>query len=371
MDTLTSVIKAVNLPNTSVRLRVRGDYRKLITLIQLYGIFQQNLLPPVYINGQKTVIMTPEKALEILKISVQPLCKMLTGSGEAVISILTGLDEYGINKPGAAIDKTLRDEIGRSIGLISATTRIYFNKLEKMGYLSSTRQGNTKTFHLLQNTASIRRNLSIVSEKLENSEDLIAQMYREGLEHLTRLCTRENPGDGETHTGENTETYEALTVIREMFRTRRPVSPLSPRVSVEGSSLSENTPQSDELRENQPNNGEIRDILCAFCRSVVEGDPIQHPYGPVCQACADEARRTVPLQERLQQVVNGLNICNQEAIRAGADGPVTANILLLTLQELYPTSLWIIEDVERVLVIAERDGVAFQPRPGFWRSTTS
>ena len=112
---------------------------------------------------------------------------------------MTALEKFRRSDWGVAIDKTLRDEIGRSVGWASNTTRISFNGLETMGYLSSTMQGKTKIFHLLQNTASIQRNLSIVSATIDNADALVGQMYGEGLERLTRLCANEIPGDGETH----------------------------------------------------------------------------------------------------------------------------------------------------------------------------
>jgi len=61
---------------------------------------------------------------------------------------------------------------------------------------SSIKQGRIKIFQLLQNTAFIRCNLSIVSATIDNTDTLVGQMLGEGLEDLTHLCARENTGGG-------------------------------------------------------------------------------------------------------------------------------------------------------------------------------
>jgi len=198
--TLTGILKVVDIPNRAVRLRVRGDYKKLMILIKLYGILQQNLLPSVNTPLGKVVFMLPEQALQILRVAITPLTTMLTGADRKTNQLLDAMERH-IDYVGGiySISKELRDLIGASMGIGSHTIRLHLNQLEKLGHLGSEMSGREKIFKLGTSIASIRTKLSIVSSKLENEESLLAQMTAEGLERLNHLCDNDIEGDHPTY----------------------------------------------------------------------------------------------------------------------------------------------------------------------------
>ena len=61
---------------SSDRLRVRGDFDKLIALVKLYGFANQYKLPLMQLGDNRSAaVVTPEVALAILKIGIKPLAQ--------------------------------------------------------------------------------------------------------------------------------------------------------------------------------------------------------------------------------------------------------------------------------------------------------
>jgi energy-coupling factor transporter ATP-binding protein EcfA2 len=197
-ETLTEVLGSKNL-------RVRGDVDKLYTFIELYGLFNikrlQKLREDVY-------ALTPEVAIEALKIIEKPLTNMLGKMDERVKPLLEALKEIpGVEErltdegqtyeepikydvKGAEIDKKVREQIAIRLGKSERTVRELLNYLEACGYASSD-QKKPKTYTLLYNVEDIEAKIIGVSAISKTADLLMEKMEKEaqnwlktGLENL-------------------------------------------------------------------------------------------------------------------------------------------------------------------------------------------
>jgi len=208
-ETLTEVLGSKNL-------RVRGDVDKLYTFIELYGLFNlkrlQKLTEDVY-------ALTPEVAIEALKIIEKPLTNMLGKMDERVKPMLEALKEilaveerltdegqtyeepikYDVK--GAEIDKKVREQIAIRLGKSERTVRELLNYLEACGYASSD-QKKPKTYTLLYNVEDIEAKIIGVSAISKTADLLMEKMRKEaqnwlktGLENLPPRERGESGGE--------------------------------------------------------------------------------------------------------------------------------------------------------------------------------
>ena len=290
--TLTSILRAVDIPNRSVRLRVRGDYKKLLTLIKLYGIFQQNILPPVGQPEGRVVFMLPENALEILRVAITPLTTMLTGADRKLNNLLDAMERF-IDYQGQGvypISKELRDTIGNNVGWAPNTMRQYMNRLERLGHFGSEMSGREKIYKLSEPIASIRRKLSVVSAKLDNADSLISQMYEEGLERLNHLCANNPQGGVPLYMSQ-------IERVRDIFARDEVYTPPPPGDSSAHRSLSSSNARIHESRGPNPRIQNAR-VICYHCRenitetaqfdAEVDGHPVK-----ICANCHQPQERSL------------------------------------------------------------------------------
>jgi hypothetical protein len=175
-------------------LRVRGDYKKVSTLVKLYGILLKKQLPRLPAVNSHTFLVTPERALEVLNVALEPLVSMTAELEKRTKKTLDVMENLGFAEKGFAIDKTAREEMAIKGGWAESTVRLYLNQIESAGYLSSDGK-RPKTWYLLYSMPTIRRKLSAVSEKIENYDSLLCEMRREArkwLESLLLISTSEN-----------------------------------------------------------------------------------------------------------------------------------------------------------------------------------
>jgi hypothetical protein len=183
-DALTSILEARNI-------RVRGDYTRLITLVKLYGVLNQRNLPHIDLSDRREVIMTPEKAMEILQLAVGPLTTMTSSIEQREAKIFKLLKDFNCTIKGAAIDRSLRARLSAegASHLSDDTIRGYLRRLELSGYMIgeeiSKREG--KTWYLLFDLAEIERQMSVVSDRLSRPATMITQMWDQEIAYLEGL----------------------------------------------------------------------------------------------------------------------------------------------------------------------------------------
>ena len=209
-ETLTEVLDSKNL-------RVRGDVDKLYTFIELYGLFNLKRLQKL---REDVYALTPEVAIEALKIIEKPLTNMLGRMDDRVRPMLQALKEIkGVEErltdeggtyeepirydvKGAEIDKKVREQIAIRLGKSERTVRELLNYLEACGYLSSD-QKKPKTYTLLYNVEDVEAKILGVSAISKTADILMEKMRKEaqnwlkkGLENLL-LREREKSGECE------------------------------------------------------------------------------------------------------------------------------------------------------------------------------
>lgn len=301
-------------------IRVRGDYDKVITLVKLYGILQQNILPTVTDpQGIRKVFMTPEKAIEILQIAIIPLTTMSSSLGKER-KMLELMEHYGYTEKGMKISKEGRDKMAQFGNISSNTARQYLNKLEETGYLSGEVK-SSKTWTLLTPLRLIKSRLSAISEKIEKLSELsrLIEKMRKQASHFF-VEEMELPGDPSYRGRELPRNYiEQLHHLRYLFATNRykeeyPTPELQTLAKIETEAETDNTPQSPENT----------------------------------------------LQDEIEHLLN-----LGDSIMEDSDGhPVSAATVMTYLPEHYELDQMQVESLLRTL---ERDGFVYQPNPGRWK----
>jgi hypothetical protein len=184
-DALTNILEARNI-------RVRGDYSRLITLVKLYGVLNQRNLPHIDLTDRREVIMTPEKAMEILQLAVGPLTTMTSSVEMREARMFKLLKDFNCTIKGAAIDRTLRARISaEGEGNPSDDTiRGYLRRLELSGYMTSEDLGKRegKVWYLLFDLAEIEKRMSVISDRLSRPATMITLMWDQEIAYLEGLA---------------------------------------------------------------------------------------------------------------------------------------------------------------------------------------
>jgi len=131
-------------------LRVRGDFDKVSLFLELYGMLNKNNLPKIESNGKILYVLTPERAVEALKIARMPLVYMSRATEARdykIIQVLKeiekeeGLTVYPDKKISwtggeqGVIDTRIQNEMVLRLGKDRKTVRAYLDKLEARGHL--------------------------------------------------------------------------------------------------------------------------------------------------------------------------------------------------------------------------------------------
>jgi hypothetical protein len=183
-------------------LRVRGDIDKLLTFVKLYGSMNLKRLQKIKDN---IYILSPEVAVEALKIALEPLATMLTKIDKRtrqVFDVLKkivdvkerhsesgGLVEVEIryDHKSAQIDKSVRERIAVETKKSERTIRDFFSQLEASGYVGGDSK-KPKTFTLLYDVVEMEKKITGILAKNESADNLIIEMRKEAQEWLrTRL----------------------------------------------------------------------------------------------------------------------------------------------------------------------------------------
>jgi hypothetical protein len=182
-ETLADILK-------SESLRVRGDIDKVYTFIELYGLFNLRRLQKI---RDDVYAVTPDVALEAIKIAEKPLVSMLGSGDERVKPLLQALRELGL-KAFDVIDKGIREQIAVKLGKSEETVRLYLNLLEKRDVLSSDSK-KPKTYTLLYPLQDVEQKLCEKSLILKISDDLHGKMVDEAQKWLNSLSLKPTPED--------------------------------------------------------------------------------------------------------------------------------------------------------------------------------
>jgi hypothetical protein len=273
VEEITPCHVTVLFPRTFLRileqskLRVRGDFSKLMRMLKYYGRLRRRTLPKVKgRDGTDIVFVTPQAALDILKVAWEPLTLMTLELDKRTEKLLDGLEAMGWTEKGAAIPPDKRAELALKMGYASDTVYRYLNNLEKVSLLSSDGK-RPKTYYLLESLESIRRKASALSGKLDNPDDLILEMCREAQKTLETLSGKLPEGCG--------------TIMSQYFTHDETCAPAHPPPGYPESDLGEETPQKPERSKEQPDNPEARlnlpplpDIVHNFLDSQGDGTTI-------------------------------------------------------------------------------------------------
>jgi len=306
------------------KIRVRGDYSKLMRLIEYYCILRQRTLPKMEIDGKSVVFATPEAALEILQVAAEPLTLMTMEMDKRTKKLLEGFKQMGLHSAGETITPELREEMAIKRGYSSRTIRAYLNELVNKGYLTDDGR-KPKTYRLAMSLKAIERKISAISAKLENTDELTLQIYEEAQKTLKRLSAKMDEGQ-----------------LQELIKVFTLNVSVSPQCRFADPEQSKENRQTQELPQNQR-----------------QFPPLPKNMAPEqIGKTAEEGQAS--LQECLEILVGtGWMI---EHYEAGA--PITEDTLLERLQ-MDKTVEWDQDLFNRVLSIAERDRRVYRPRPGY------
>jgi len=218
-------------------LRVRGDYKKISSLVNLYGVLLQRKLPKLPAANSHAFLMTAERSLEALNVALEPLVNMTADLEKRTAIVLRIMEDLGYKEKGAAIDKSAREEIAVRGGWAESTVRQYLNQIEAAGYLSSDGK-RPKTWYLLYSMDAIRRKMSVVSLKIENYDILVGNMRKEAQEWLKTLSLKKSETD-----------TKYISQAAQPFSLREIISPSTP-TKIHNSVLDENKASSEENGKN-------------------------------------------------------------------------------------------------------------------------
>ena len=181
-DTLMSVL-------TSKRLRIRGDFKKITRLLKYYAWLKQRTIPRIMVDGKPLLFPRPMDAMEILEVAQRSLIYMTQDLEGRDLKLLEGMEQLEIVNKGDVINQGLREELRLNLGYAQRTIRSYLGHLVDRGFLSDD-GGKPKTYTLVDSLAKIRREISSVSDRIEDQEPFIIDMMREANRNLDRLMER-------------------------------------------------------------------------------------------------------------------------------------------------------------------------------------
>lgn len=169
------------------KLRARGDFDKILLMLQMYGTLNYRQLP-FYRVGEKVVyVLTPEKAIEALRFARQSLIYMARDTEARVYDFIGWLKELELH--AATTDKSadvltvkLQLKIGKKMGGKSRRTVLrYISMLDEMGFVERIK-GSKDEFEIVEEPESMELMLSGY-KNLDNPKlvkELMEEMRKEG-----------------------------------------------------------------------------------------------------------------------------------------------------------------------------------------------
>lgn len=173
-------------------LRLRGDIDKIYSFIELYALFNLKRLKKV---SEDVYAVTPEVAIEGLKLIERPLTNMLSIMDERIKPLIDVLKEMDF-KAYDDVTKSEREKIAVRLRKSEKTIRTYFNYLEARGLVSSDNK-RPKTFTLLYPIREIEQKLNGILAKFESADVLIEKMRKEAQEWLSSVLEIGNEGEAD------------------------------------------------------------------------------------------------------------------------------------------------------------------------------
>jgi len=182
-ETLTDFLDAESL-------RLRSDIDKVHTFVELYALFNLKRLQKI---TNEVYAVTPEIAIEALKLIEKPLTNMLSLMDERLKPLIEKLKEMQF-KAYDTITKDDREKIAVQLGKSEKTIRDYLNYLENRGLVGGDNK-KPKSHTLLYKLEDIEAKLSGISAKLESADSLMEKMREEARKWLNpqlEIPTSEN-----------------------------------------------------------------------------------------------------------------------------------------------------------------------------------
>ena len=218
-DSLTKLLK-------SSKLRVRGDYSKVISLVKLFAFLHQRTLPQAKdSNGKKVVFVTPECVFEALELAQKPFTTMTTDLEERQRRLIQVLREMKIVEADDDINTLARIQIASKLNTSDRTVDRHLKQLCDKGYMSSFKdklsKGHPLTFMLLYD-------LDVIESKQAVSFDINAAETENGSnfkkeikEWLDQYSDKIVPWEGWTIQGIRDSLLEGNVSFRNEFLSKK------------------------------------------------------------------------------------------------------------------------------------------------------
>lgn len=258
-DTLMSVLQ-------SEKLRIRGDFKKILRLVNYYSWLKQRTIPSLEINDELILFPTPKDALQILQVAVKSLIYMTQDLEGRDLKLLEGMEALEISKKGAMIPPMLRDELRLKLGYTKSTILSYLNHLVDRGFLTDDDK-KPKTYTLVKSLASIKRDISSVSETIQDPDAFLMEMSREATKNLDALIAKKP----ELEKLKPFFTYEPQGVAEDSFGDHE---------------TSENNPQNGKVGLNIPHSEDLG---------------TNSPLNPIPKHLTPEPQDVAPIEDQMEQ----------------------------------------------------------------------
>lgn len=192
-DSLTQILN-------STRLRVRGDYDKIIALVKLHAFLHQRVLPKAQgANGHKVVFVSPQYALDALKVALKPFVTMTTELEDRSRRLIAILRENNVKEAGDSVESELRGKIAVQMGRSDKTVYRYLQNLCDAGYMTKEKvsaKGNPASFKLLVDLDVIEEKAAVTLDISNASKTISLEAVKEAENWLNSILDKITFTDG-------------------------------------------------------------------------------------------------------------------------------------------------------------------------------
>jgi energy-coupling factor transporter ATP-binding protein EcfA2 len=193
-ETLTQLLK-------SDKLRVRGDYDKIFSLVKLYAFLHQRTLPCVKNHdGQNVIFVTPKSAFDALRLAIKPFITMTTELEERPRKLIDIMRSMDLANAETEISHEIREEIAIKLGFSDRTVHRYLKQWCKAGYMSEFKDwdsgGHPLTFKLLIDLDFIVEKQSVSFDIDAANTEMGSRIQKEIEEWLNQYVDNIIPAEG-------------------------------------------------------------------------------------------------------------------------------------------------------------------------------